>query len=206
MSPDEITDMQLIDCEGRRCARSSIRRILPVSVFGRSSTNSIRAGRRRREAARGRTLDLVGQLVGGLVALGEDDERLDDVAAALVGRGDRGRLAHRRVLDAGGLDLERPDPVAGGDDHVVGAARVPVVAVLVRDGGVLGVEPLAAERLLGRLVVVPVAERVVRVRARAQADLAALAGPTGCSSSSRICTSQPGIGLPIEPSRTSMNG
>ena len=35
-------------------------------------------------------------------------------------------------------------------------------------------EPLAAERLLPRLVVPPVAERIVRVGARAQADLATL--------------------------------
>ena len=74
-----------------------------------------------------------------------------------------------------GLDLERADPVAGRDDHVVGAALVPDVAVLVERGGVLGVEPVAAERLLGVLRVVPVADRIVRVRARAQADLAALA-------------------------------
>ena len=127
------------------------------------------------------------------MALGEHDERLDDVALDLVGRGDRRRLAHRRVLEARRLDLERPDPVAGGDDHVVGAARVPDVAVLVLGRGVLGVEPLAAERLLRGLLVAPVAERIVRVRARAQADLAALAlRRPAFSSSSRICTSQPG--------------
>ena len=109
------------------------------------------------------------------MALGEHDERLDHVALDLVGRGDRGRLAHRRVLDAGRLDLERADPVAGGDDHVVGAPGVPDVAVLVHGRRVLGVEPVAAEGLLGGLGQVPVAERVVRVGARAQADLAALA-------------------------------
>ena len=120
-------------------------------------------------------LDLLDQLVGALVALGEHDERLDHAAAALVGRGDRRRLLDRRVLEAGRLDLERPDPVAGRDDHVVGAALVPDVAVLVEARRVLGVEPVAAERLPRRLLVVPVAERIVRVRARAQADLAPLA-------------------------------
>ena len=79
------------------------------------------------------------------------------------------------MLDARRLHLERPDPVAGRDDHVVGAAGVPDVAVLVGLGGVLGVEPLAAEHLLGVLGPVPVAERVVRVRARPEADLPALA-------------------------------
>src|SRR4051794_4281039 len=82
---------------------------------------------------------------------------------------------HGWVLDARRLDLERPDPIAGRDDHVVGAPRVPVVAVLVGLGGVLAVKPLAAEGLLARLGVVPVAERIVRVGAGAQADLAALA-------------------------------
>ena len=115
------------------------------------------------------------RLVARLVALGDHDERLDDVALDLVGRRDRRRLADRRVLEARRLDLERADPVAGGDDHVVGAAGVPDVAVLVHDRGVLRVEPVAAEGLLRRLVLLPVAERVVGVRAGAQADLAALA-------------------------------
>ena len=115
------------------------------------------------------------QLVRPLVAGREHDERLHDVAAPLVGRRHRRGLGDRRVLEARGLDLERPDPVPGGDDHVVGAALVPDVAVLVEARRVLGVEPLAVERLLAGLVVAPVAERIVRVRARAQADLAALA-------------------------------
>src|SRR4029077_13570851 len=56
---------------------------------------------------------------------------------------------------------------------------VPDVAVLVHARGVLGVEPLAVERLTRSLLVVPVAERVVRVRPRPEADLAALAGGDG---------------------------
>src|SRR5215218_3968970 len=80
------------------------------------------------------------------------------------------------MLDAGTLHLEGPDPVSGRDDHVVGAARVPEVAVLVGLSRVVGVEPVAAENLLGVLGTVPVAERVVGVRSRPQADLTALAG------------------------------
>src|SRR5579862_5358786 len=79
------------------------------------------------------------------------------------------------MLEARRLDLERADAVAGGDDHVVGAALVPEVAVLVLPCGVLGVEPLAAEGLLASPRVVPVAQRIVRVRPCPQADLAALA-------------------------------
>src|SRR3954462_2824060 len=129
----------------------------------------------RRQPVADVALDRLDDLVGRLVALGEDDERLDDVAAHLVGRGDRRRLLDRRMLEARRLHLERADPVAGGDDHVVGPPRVPDVAVLLLHRGVLRVEPVAAEDLLGVLRAVPVAERAVRVRPRPQADLAALA-------------------------------
>ena len=48
-------------------------------------------------------------------------------------------LEHRRVLDAGGLDLERADPVAGRDDHVVRAPLEVQVPVLVLRDTVTGV-------------------------------------------------------------------
>ena len=74
-----------------------------------------------------------------LVALREDDRRLDDLAAQLVGHAGDGALEHRRVLHQRALDLERADAVAGALDHVVGAAHEPVVAVLVAPGHVAGV-------------------------------------------------------------------
>src|SRR4051794_7221146 len=52
-------------------------------------------------------LDVVDQIVARRVPLGEHDERLDHVPAPLVGRRDGRRLLDRRVLEAGGLDLER---------------------------------------------------------------------------------------------------
>src|SRR3954454_1666929 len=119
--------------------------------------------------------DLGGELVTGIAALREHDEGLHDVAAPLVGGCDGGGLAHSRMLDARGLHLERANPVAGRDDHVVGAPGVPDVTLLVHHGSVLRVEPVAAERLARRLLVVPVAQRVMRVRPCPQADLAALA-------------------------------
>src|SRR5450432_1312551 len=79
------------------------------------------------------------------------------------------------MLETSRLDLERPDAVAGRDDHVVGSPDVPDVAVLVLDGGVLRVEPLAAEGLGTCLVVAPVAEWIMRVRACSEADLAPFA-------------------------------
>src|SRR5437763_6618055 len=77
------------------------------------------------------------------------------------------------MLDARRLDLEWADAIPGGDDHVVGAPRVPVVTVLVALRRVLGVEPVAPEGLRGRLRVVPVAERIVGIGAGAEADLTA---------------------------------
>src|SRR3954462_3653773 len=68
-----------------------------------------------REMTADEPLDLIPELVRGLGALGEDDECLDDVAAALVGGGHGGGLEHRRVLDARRLHLEGADPVAGRD-------------------------------------------------------------------------------------------
>src|SRR3981189_2678196 len=97
--------------------------------------------------------------------------------AATLGRwGARRSLGDRGMLEADRLDLERADPVAGGDDHVIGPSLVPDVAVLVHARRILGVKPVAAERLDRRLGQAPVADRVMRVGSRAQADLAALAG------------------------------
>src|SRR5205085_6585834 len=108
----------------------------------------------RRQALADEGLDLGRELVGGRVTTSGDDERLDDIAAELVGRRDRGRFLDARMLEADGLDLERADAVARRDDHVVGAALVPDVAVLVLSRRVLRVEPVAAE--VGRRVVLAV--------------------------------------------------
>src|SRR4051812_39383416 len=61
----------------------------------------------RRVAVAHEALDLVGKVVRAVVALAQDDEGLDDVAALGVRRRNRGGLQHSRVLDARRLDLER---------------------------------------------------------------------------------------------------
>src|SRR6266540_6876399 len=127
-----------------------------------------------REPFANERLDLLAELVRRLVVGREHDEGLHDVAAQLVRRGDRRRFAHPGVLEAHGLDLERADPVSRRDDHIVGPAFVPDVTVVVLASRVLRVEPLAAEHLVALVGPVPIAERVVRVRARAEADLASL--------------------------------
>ena len=53
-------------------------------------------------------LELGDQGVGALVAGGEHDVGLDDLAAQRVGLADHRRLGDRRVLDQGRLDLEGP--------------------------------------------------------------------------------------------------
>ena len=58
----------------------------------------------------------------GRVPVAQHDHRAHDRAALLVGGGHHGGLGHRRMRDQRRLDLERADAVAGGDDHVVGAA------------------------------------------------------------------------------------
>ena len=65
------------------------------------------------------------------MAVAQDDDGAHDGAALVVGRGDDGGLGHRGVRDQRRLDLERADPVAGGDDHVVGAALEEQEAVVV---------------------------------------------------------------------------
>ena len=65
------------------------------------------------------------------MAVAQDDDGAHDRAALVVGRGDDRGLGHGGVLDERRLDLERADPVAGGDDHVVGAALEEQEAVVV---------------------------------------------------------------------------
>ena len=72
------------------------------------------------------------------MAVAQHDDRPHDRAALLVGRGDRCGLGHGRVGHERRLDLERADPVAGGDDHVVRAALEPEVAVGVLPDTVAG--------------------------------------------------------------------
>jgi hypothetical protein len=62
-------------------------------------------------------LELLRELVAPGVALAERDERVEDLAAQLVGRVGHRRLRDGRVRDERALDLERPDAVAGHEDR-----------------------------------------------------------------------------------------
>ena len=82
------------------------------------------------------------------MAVAQHDDRADDRAALGVRRGDRGGLGDRGVRHERRLDLERPDPVPGADDHVVGAALEVQVPVLVLADAVAGA-PGAAVTAVG---------------------------------------------------------
>src|SRR5262252_9586680 len=70
-------------------------------------------------------LDVFLQRRGRPVPGGENDERLDDVAARFIGARHDGGVGDRGMLDEAVLDLARPDAIAGRLEHVVGAALVP---------------------------------------------------------------------------------
>ena len=162
---------------------------------------------------RAKAEQLAAQLVARLVAVLQRDERLDHLAGHRVGLADHAGLGDGRVLHQRALDLERADQVAGGLDHVVGAADEPEVAVGVAPGEVAGEVPAA-----GEAVAVALRRRAVaaehRRPARPQRELAldarlgrpdvrrrrALGRPRRGPAPRPRC---PGSGRPIEPGRMS---
>src|SRR5262249_43472754 len=81
------------------------------------------------------------ELGRGDVAVAQDDHRPHDGPPLLVGGGDGRRLGHRRVGDQRRLDLEGPDPVTRGDDHIVAAPLEVEPAVSVLAHAVAGSPP-----------------------------------------------------------------
>ena len=101
----------------------------------------------------------------------QHDDGVHRLAPDVAGDADHGDLRHRRVRRDRVLDLDRVDVLAAGHDHVLDPIDQVEIAVLVEVAGVAGVVPAAAERLLGRVLLVPVLDHVV---AAARADLAVL--------------------------------
>src|SRR5205823_9256786 len=60
------------------------------------------------------------------------------------------------VLDKRGFDLDRRNPHAADLHHVVSAARVPKITVLVLPVLVAGLDPIAAKGVFGLFVLVPI--------------------------------------------------
>ncbi len=123
--------------------------ILPERVFGSVARKSISRGATPGPSfSRAKPISSRRSCVGRLVAVLQRHERLDDLHRHRVRLADDAGLGDRRVLDQRALDLERPDEVARGVDHVVGAADEPEVAVRVLAGAVAGDVPAVLKRLL----------------------------------------------------------
>ena len=183
-------------------SRSLKRWILPVAVFGSSATNSIQRGYLYGAILSfTKRLELVGQRRRRPPAGSFSTTkalRLHQAVAVLPA--DHGGLQHGRVLDERALDLDRRDPDAADLQHVVGAAGVPEVAVGVLVVLVAGLDPVAEERLLGLLVLVPV---VGHGRVALDAQVADLAlRHRRARRRPRRSPRSPGTGSPVEPGRT----
>ena len=122
-------------------------------------------------------LQLAGQLVGALKAIGKHDRRLDGEATNGIGHAGDSALAHRLVLEQLAFDLEGPDAVARRLDDVVVSADVPEVAVLVDPSGVARVVPAVVNRVRRLFGVAIVFHHDARgTRLHADAYLTGLAG------------------------------
>src|SRR5690606_11675147 len=81
----------------------------------------------------------------GLVAWPACDYKgLHDLAAHGVGHADGGGLCHVGVFQNGVFDLDGAHGPAGRDNHVIGTAAMPEVAVFIRASQVFGGHPFAA--------------------------------------------------------------
>src|SRR5262245_4531180 len=93
---------------------------------------------------------------GSLRRPSQNDYRLYRLTPFLVRHADDRHLENSGVCADNFLDLTRVDVCTTGDDHVLLAIRDVQVAIFVKMTHVAGMEPAVAERLRGRVGVVPV--------------------------------------------------
>ena len=84
-------------------------------------------------------LHILFQLLRRLVALCQHNSGLNHLSTDRIRRARNGAFQHVRQFHDYALDFERPDPVAGGFNNIVGTANIPEVAVLIPPRGVAGV-------------------------------------------------------------------
>ena len=89
---------------------------------------------------------------------GEDDKGFGHGEAQRVGTRHDRRFGHGRVLDDHAFEFERADAIVGGLEHVIGAANVGDVAVLVDAGNVAGTVVAVAHDFSGLFGVAGVAD------------------------------------------------
>ena len=137
-------------------ARSSRLLTLPVGNNGSASTNSIDFGHLY-DAISARSVidDLLPIDARTRPQHHHGPHRL---APVRIGHADHRDFAHRRVLRHRLLDFAAVDVLAARDDHVLLAVDEVQVALVVDVADVAGVHPAVAQRLRGRIRVVPVAE------------------------------------------------
>ena len=103
----------------------------------------------RGEAGLDQLLQLGLQRVVAAHAVGEHDERLEYLAAQVVGPADNRDVDDRRVGDQDALDVERADAIPGHDDDVVVAGAEEEVALGVEVSRVAGEIPTAVLGVAG---------------------------------------------------------
>jgi hypothetical protein len=112
---------------------------LPLVVVGNSSTNQIRRGYLYGAVSvRTKLLQLCGEIRPPDIPVTQDDGGRHDLPAGVVRNAEHAALAHRRMAGERRLDLGRPDPVPGTDDHVVGSRDEVQPPVLVFSDEVTG--------------------------------------------------------------------
>jgi len=110
-----------------------------------------------------RLLDKVPQLLAqlgrrfGLVFQDDKRDRFDQAVG--IHRTDDATFQYGRMLQQDSLDVGWPDSLAAHLEHVVRAARVPEITIFVHEEFVTRVDPMAAERVFGLFVFVPIAGR-----------------------------------------------
>src|SRR3990170_4663330 len=93
--------------------------------------------------------DFLFELVGRIIALGEDGEHHDGLTLHRVADAGGGGLRDGGVGDSGVLQLQRAQAVTRHLEHLVRAAKHPEVAVLIADGVVAGVVEAGEARPVG---------------------------------------------------------
>ena len=123
-------------------------------------------------------LNFLLQLVGALGALHQHNAGLDHLAANLIGSGGDTAFQNIGQLHDDVFDLKGSDPVAGGLDHVVSTANVPVEAFLIPPGQVAGVVVAIPPGLRSDLLIafIAVGQAAGQALGDIDADLAGLTG------------------------------
>ena len=117
--------------------------ILPIGVFGKSSTNLTERGRLKRASSCAQcSISAASSTLCAALQVHIGDR---DFAELVVGNAEHGAFGYRRMLVERVLDFLRIDVLAAGNDHVLGAVDQRDEAVFVDGADVAGPAPAIAE-------------------------------------------------------------